>query len=52
MMTNMQRAINDKKQQIFKIKQGAVISTEPKVIWVKILDQMKTYEKMLTVRSK
>ena len=52
MVTQVERIIEAKKEQIYKIKPGAVMSSEPKVVWVKMLQRMTTYEKILTVRSK
>ena len=52
MIDNMKKVIRDKKDQLFKIHNGSVVSTQPKIIWVKMLQRMRSYEKILTVRGK
>ena len=46
------RAIEAKKDQLYKIKPGSVITSEPKIIWMKMLQRMRSFEKILTVRAK
>ena len=52
MIAQMTRAITAKKEYLYKIQPGSVISTEPKLVWIKMLQHMATYEKILTVHSK
>ena len=52
MMSEMVKAVEDKREQLFKIKPGAVISTEPKYVWIKMMQHMAQYDKVLTVRAK
>ena len=52
MTKEMKKAIEDKREQLMKIKPGAVIATEPKVVWIKMLQRAMNYDKVLTVRAK
>ena len=52
MVSNIIKAIEMRKDQIYNSKRGAVVATEPKVVWVKMLQRMRSYDKILTVRSK
>ena len=48
----MKNAVKAKKDQLFKIKHGSVISSEPKFVWVKMLQRMESTDKILAVRRK
>ena len=52
MMDSAMFAVEEKRNQLIKIKPGSVVSTEPKFIWVKMLQRMRAFNKTLTVRSK
>ena len=52
MFEKMSEAIEDKRTQLRKIKEGSVVSSEPKYVWVKMLQRMRSYEKVLKVRNK
>ena len=50
-MTNVDRAIQSKKDALSRRKKGAVISSEPKVFQVKMIERVGgEYNKVLTVR--
>ena len=51
-ITKMKEAVNDKKDQLFKIKPGAIRNTELKFVWVKMLKRMRSSDKIFTVCSK
>ena len=48
----MKNAVEAKKEQLYKLKPGILTAGEPKIIWVKILQRMRSKEKIFTVRSK
>ena len=49
-MTNANRAVQSKKDSLSHRKQGAVIDSEPKFIWVKMIERVGgEYERALTV---
>ena len=52
MTINITRAIEAKKDQLYKIKPGSITTTEPKIVWVKMLQRLRSFEKILTVRAK
>ena len=52
MTNNIICAVEVKKDQLYKIQPGSVTSGEPKIIWVKMIQRMRTFEKILTVRVK
>ena len=52
MINNMIRAVDDRKEKLHKILPGSIVHSEPRFIWVKMLQRMKSYEKILTVRGK
>ena len=39
-ITNMECAIMTRKEDLLRVKLGAIVSSEPKIIWVKMLDQI------------
>ena len=45
-------AIEEKKDQFFKMKPGCITTMEPKLVWVKMLRRNRSNEKVLTVRGK
>ena len=45
-------AIEEKKDQFFKMKPGSITTTEPKLVWVKMLRRKRSNKKVLTVRGK
>ena len=51
-VTNMQRAIEAKKQNMLQIRLGAVESTKPKFVWVKMLSHPNGYSHITALRSK
>ena len=51
-ITNMDRAIQTRKDDLSRIKMGAVVATEPKVVWVKMIDRAGCQDKALAVRGK
>ena len=51
-INEMGKAIEAKKDELFKIKPRSVIGSEPKIVWVKMLQRVDTGEKVLTVRGK
>ena len=52
MLMNMSRAVDMRKDQLYRVKHGAVTAAEPKFIWVKMLQRMPSSDKVLMVRSK
>ena len=46
------RALQVKKDRLFGLKPGAINPGEPKVIWVKMINQRKAQDDTLTVRRK
>ena len=53
LITNMDRVIEAKKEQLQKKKAGAVAANEPKIIWVKMLDTPNmTYSDLMACRKK
>ena len=49
MVNNMIWAIQLKKETMEKIKPGSIVSGEPKFIWVKMVNRLRRYEKILAV---
>ena len=52
MVTNMLWAVGSKKEQLRMVKPGALISGEPKIIWVKMIKRLRGYSKLLAVCNK
>ena len=50
--TQMTRATDAKKDDLKRVKPGAVIPTEPKFIWVKMLNRVNARSDLLALRSK
>ena len=48
----MMKAVEAKKDQLYQAKVGSVVSTEPKFVWVKMMQRMNAPDKILTVRNK
>ena len=51
-VTNMERAIESRKEQLKRQKPGAVVPSEPKFIWVKMFNKVNGQSKMLAVRKR
>ena len=52
MISNLVRVVEMKKDQLYHIKKGAINASEPKFVWVKMLQRMMSQDKILTVRGK
>ena len=48
----MKKTVQIKKDDLFKKRQGVVESSEPKFLWLKMIDWVRGYHKVLTVRKK
>ena len=52
MIETMIKTVQDKKDQMMKIKPGSVTPGEPKFIWVKVIQRLgSTYDKAMSVRN-
>ena len=52
MVSNIYRAIETRCDDLDRVKKGATVGSEPKVIWVKMIDRLGCKDKALAVRSK
>ena len=50
-MTNMFRAVEAKKQNLTDVKHGAVAPSEPKYVWVKMLDCPNGFDRLLAAKN-
>ena len=48
----MERAVKTRRDDLARIKKGAVIASEPKIVWVKMIDQPGCFDKALAIQSK
>ena len=50
--TQMTRALETKKEQLIRRKPGSIIASEPKLIWVNMMDKIDVDDEVLALRSK
>ena len=52
MVNTIKKAIEAKRDRLQKLHLGAMVANEPKIIWVKMINRLAAYDKVLTVRRK
>ena len=48
----MDRAIATRKDDLAWVKPGAIVLTEPKFLWIKMINRVECHDKALAVRNK
>ena len=51
-VTNLNRAIETRRDDLTRVKPGAATSSEPKFVWVKVINRIGCHDKALSVRTK
>ena len=51
-ITQMNRALEAKKENMFKKKPGSIVAEHPKIIWIEMFNRTNGYNKILALRSK
>ena len=52
LVSNMSRAIEARKDDLARVKAGAMVSSEPKFIWIAMVNRIGCYDKALSMRNK